>query len=89
MDQYRKWYHDNISQKIKERSWAYSGVPGRYIDIVNDVINVVAVHWVSDKIVSAVEINFCFSVLIMPSLVRNSSKDQRQSHGIVHRAGGI
>ncbi|KAK7458169.1 hypothetical protein VKT23_010077 [Stygiomarasmius scandens] len=50
MDQYRKWYHDNISQKINERSWTYSGVPGRYIDIVNDVINVVAVHWVSDKI---------------------------------------
>jgi len=59
MDQYRKWYHDNITQKISERSWTYAGVPGRYVDIVNDVVNVVAVHWVSEKIVCIILTHLC------------------------------
>ncbi|THV00228.1 heme peroxidase [Dendrothele bispora CBS 962.96] len=50
MDEYRKWYHDSIQQKIKEKSWSFSGLPGNYVDIVNDVINVVAVHWAADRI---------------------------------------
>ncbi|KAJ4490906.1 heme peroxidase [Lentinula aciculospora] len=49
LDSYRRWYRDNVIQRIKERSWTYDGVPGRYVDIVNDVINVTSVHWAADR----------------------------------------
>lgn len=52
LDVYRAWYRDNIAKKIKERSWQYDGVPGNYVDIVKDVINVVSVHWAADRLVS-------------------------------------
>jgi len=50
LDVYRAWYRDNIAKKIKERSWRYDGVPGNYVDIVKDVINVVSVHWAADRL---------------------------------------
>ncbi|KAJ3993518.1 heme peroxidase [Lentinula boryana] len=50
LDSYRTWYRENVIQKIKERSWTYDGVPGRYVDIVNDVINVTSVHWAADRL---------------------------------------
>ncbi|KAJ3844035.1 heme peroxidase [Lentinula raphanica] len=50
LDSYRRWYKENVTQRIKERSWVYDGVPGNYIDIVNDVINVTAVHWAADRL---------------------------------------
>ncbi|KAJ7448053.1 heme peroxidase [Mycena latifolia] len=45
---YREWYRNFVSQKIKERSWKYSGVSGNHIDIVKSVINSASVHWVAD-----------------------------------------
>ncbi|KAJ3760774.1 heme peroxidase [Lentinula raphanica] len=50
LDSYRRWYRENAIQRIKERSWVYDGVPGNYIDIVNDVINVTSVHWAADRL---------------------------------------
>ena len=29
----------------------YDGVPGTYVDIVRDVINIVSVHWAADRLV--------------------------------------
>jgi len=50
LDKYRDWYRDGIANKIKERSWKYDGVPGNYVDIVRDVINVISVHWAADRL---------------------------------------
>jgi len=49
LEEYRAWYRDSVVQKIKERSWKYEGVPGTYVDIVNDVINATSVHWAADR----------------------------------------
>lgn len=51
LDDYRAWYRDSVTQKIKERSWKYDGVPGNYVDIVTDVINATSVHWAADQMV--------------------------------------
>lgn len=48
LDKYRQWYRDQVTLRIKERSWKYDGVPGTYVDIVKDVINVTSVHWAAD-----------------------------------------
>lgn len=32
----------------------YDGVPGTYVDIVRDVINIVSVHWAADRLVSCI-----------------------------------
>ncbi|THV00227.1 heme peroxidase [Dendrothele bispora CBS 962.96] len=50
MDEYRQWYREKVQHAVETRSYTYNGVPGKYVDIVNDVINNVAVHWVADKI---------------------------------------
>jgi linoleate 10R-lipoxygenase len=50
LEKYRQWYKEGVAQRIKERSWTYDGVPGRYVDIVKDVINVVSVHWAADRL---------------------------------------
>ncbi|KAF8209473.1 heme peroxidase [Mycena galopus ATCC 62051] len=50
LSQYRTWYRDSVTQLIKERSWKYDGVPGNYIDIVKNVINVTSVHWAADRL---------------------------------------
>jgi hypothetical protein len=31
----------------------YDGVPGNYFDVVNDVINVLAVRWAAERLVSS------------------------------------
>ncbi|KAF8516240.1 heme peroxidase [Gautieria morchelliformis] len=48
--EYRTWYREQTAQRIKTRSWKYDGVPGTYVDIVNDVINNVSVHWAADRL---------------------------------------
>ncbi|KAJ3865441.1 heme peroxidase [Lentinula novae-zelandiae] len=50
LDSYRRWYRENAIQRIKEKSWTYDGVPGRYVDIVNDVINATSVRWAADRL---------------------------------------
>ena len=57
------WYRDSVIQKIKERSWKYDGVPGRYIDIVTQVINATSVHWAADRMASP----YCYTVLTFDS----------------------
>jgi hypothetical protein len=51
LDEYCAWYRLGVQRKIQERSWKYDGVPGTYVDIVKDVINVVSVHWAADRLV--------------------------------------
>ncbi|KAJ6589604.1 heme peroxidase [Mycena capillaripes] len=46
----RAWYRDFPTQKIKERSWKYHGVPGNYIDIVKSVINATLVYWAAERL---------------------------------------
>ncbi|KAJ6481195.1 heme peroxidase [Mycena vulgaris] len=46
---YRKWYRESITQRIKERSWKYNGVPGNYIDITKSV-NSVSVSWAAEQL---------------------------------------
>ncbi|KAJ7811064.1 hypothetical protein B0H14DRAFT_3755883 [Mycena olivaceomarginata] len=44
----KAWYRDFPTQKIREHSWKYHGVPGNYIDIVKSVINTTMVHWAAE-----------------------------------------
>ncbi|KAF9257871.1 heme peroxidase [Marasmius fiardii PR-910] len=48
LDTYAKWYKDGVTQRIANKSFTYDGVPGKYVDIVNDVINDAAIHWAAD-----------------------------------------
>ncbi|KAF9257706.1 heme peroxidase [Marasmius fiardii PR-910] len=48
LDSYTKWYKDGVTQRIAAKSFTYDGVPGKYIDIVNDVVNDAAIHWAAD-----------------------------------------
>ncbi|KAF8579879.1 heme peroxidase [Ramaria rubella] len=50
LTEYSEWYREQTKQKIQERSWKYDGVPGTYVDIVKDVINIVSVHWAADRL---------------------------------------
>jgi len=49
LDEYRAWYRDQTIKGIQEKSWTYEGVPGKYVDIVNDVINTTSVHWAAGR----------------------------------------
>ncbi|KAJ8518487.1 hypothetical protein ONZ45_g4459 [Pleurotus djamor] len=50
LDQYAAWYKAETAKMVKDRSWKYDGVPGKFVDIVNDVINMVAIHFVAEKL---------------------------------------
>ncbi|KAF7358979.1 Heme peroxidase [Mycena sanguinolenta] len=50
LSQYRAWYRDQVTQLIKERSWKYDGVPGNYVEVVRNVINVTSVRWAADRL---------------------------------------
>ncbi|KAJ7469076.1 heme peroxidase [Mycena latifolia] len=50
LEEYGAWFREFTTQKIKERSWKYDGVPGNYIDIVKSVINAAVVHWAADRL---------------------------------------
>ncbi|KAK7681445.1 hypothetical protein QCA50_015537 [Cerrena zonata] len=45
---YVDWYKKSTADLIKQHSYKISGVPGKRVDIVRDVINLVGVHWASD-----------------------------------------
>lgn len=59
MKEYTQWYKDTTIRLLNEKKFSYDGVPGTYVDIVRDVINLVSVHWVADKLV-----RICFSVVV-------------------------
>ncbi|RDB17409.1 Psi-producing oxygenase A [Hypsizygus marmoreus] len=44
------WFAASLKAKIHERSWRYPNVPGKHVDIVRDVINIVSVHFAADKL---------------------------------------
>ncbi|KAG7090385.1 hypothetical protein E1B28_009504 [Marasmius oreades] len=48
LDKYCKWYRDGVTQRITSKSFTYDGVPGKFVDIVNDVVNNAAIHWAAD-----------------------------------------
>ena len=45
------WYKNKTRELLKSKSVKYDGVPGTYVDIIRDVINLVSVHWAADKLV--------------------------------------
>ncbi|KAJ6500909.1 heme peroxidase [Mycena sanguinolenta] len=47
---YCAWYRDQVTQLIRERSWKYDGVPGNYVEVVRNVINVTSVRWAADRL---------------------------------------
>ena len=53
MTEYKQWYKETTIRLLNEKKFSYDGVPGTYVDIVRDVINLVSVHWVAEKLVSA------------------------------------
>jgi len=48
--QFAAWFATNITQKIEEKSWSHPNTPGRFVDIVRDVVNVVSTHVTADKL---------------------------------------
>ena len=36
---------------ISQKSLGYSGSKGKYVDVVNDIINLAPVHWIANEIV--------------------------------------
>ncbi|KAF9500697.1 heme peroxidase [Pleurotus eryngii] len=50
INQYAAWCRAETVKLIQERSWNYDGAPGTYVDIVNGVINNVAIHFSAEKI---------------------------------------
>lgn len=53
MAEYTQWFKEKTTSLLKEKQFSYDGVPGTYVDIVRDVINLVSVHWAAEKLVSA------------------------------------
>ncbi|KAL0059839.1 hypothetical protein AAF712_013376 [Marasmius tenuissimus] len=51
LDEYRKYYREGINERIAERSYTFPDVPGRYVDIVTDVVNNMSLHWAADRLV--------------------------------------
>ncbi|RDB14949.1 Psi-producing oxygenase A [Hypsizygus marmoreus] len=50
LSQHATWFASMVKAKIDEKSWTYPNVPGKYVDIVHDVLNAVAVHVTADKL---------------------------------------
>jgi len=50
LNQHAMWLGAATQAKIKEKTWKYNNVPGNYVDIVKDVINVVSCHVAADKL---------------------------------------
>ncbi|KAH8111877.1 heme peroxidase [Phellopilus nigrolimitatus] len=48
--QYVEWYKGKTRDLLKQKSFQYDGVPGTYVDIIKDVINLISVHWAADKL---------------------------------------
>lgn len=48
-----QWYKDTTTAMLKQYSYKYDGVPGTYVDIIKNVVNLVSVHWAADKLVCA------------------------------------
>ena len=53
MQEYTQWYKQMTTKLLNEKKFSYDGVPGTYVDIIRDVINLVSVHWAADKLVRA------------------------------------
>ena len=73
------------SQFIAEKSYQLDGVPGTRVDIICNVVNMVAVHWVADYLVNLPAT--CFSMVFADTVVpsdRHSTEDEGQQAGSVH-----
>ena len=88
-----EWFKNKTKEMLKEKSVKYDGVSGTYVDIIRDVINLVSVHWASDKLVSRifypVYLLGCLSYLFSLSTVRYPTQDKEESAWFVHGAGGV
>ncbi|KAG6810880.1 hypothetical protein H0H92_009972 [Tricholoma furcatifolium] len=45
-----RWVGASIVKQIKAKTWKYPDVPGNYVDVVKDVINIVSAHVSADKL---------------------------------------
>ncbi|KAL0959663.1 hypothetical protein HGRIS_011365 [Hohenbuehelia grisea] len=50
LDQYALWFREETAAKIQEKTRKLDGVPGLYVDIVKDVINMVACKFAAEKL---------------------------------------
>ncbi|SJL08734.1 related to Psi-producing oxygenase A [Armillaria ostoyae] len=48
---YVTWYGAKTLELLKKKSFRYPGLPGNYVDIIRDVINLVSAHWVSENLI--------------------------------------
>ena len=52
MDDAVAWFKQITHQSIDAHKFKYDGAQGTYIDIIKNVINLVATHWAADWLVS-------------------------------------
>lgn len=48
---YKEWYLGTVKGLVEQNSYKYRGRPGKTVDIVQEVINLAAVHWSADLLV--------------------------------------
>jgi hypothetical protein len=50
LNEHAAFFASTIKAKINEKVWSYTGVPGKYVDIVKDVIYPTVAHVAADKL---------------------------------------
>jgi len=50
LTQHAAWFAQAVKAKIREKTRHYPNVPGNYVDVVKDVINIVSAHVSADKL---------------------------------------
>lgn len=94
VDKSIQWYKEKTVAMLKQYSYSYDGVPGTYVDIIKNVVNLVSVHWAADKLVSALSptnriLNKYTECFLLVLTVWYPAEDGRESEGSVHGAGGV
>lgn len=48
---FKNWYREVTLDLLRKKSVVHTGVPGKYVDIIGNVINLVGVHWAAEHMV--------------------------------------
>lgn len=85
---YAKLYGDITEQLIKEKSVSLVGQASRSIDIVQNVLNLVPVHWIAHHVVRKFRLSMTDPCSRLPS-GWYSNENGIQSARATHRAGSV
>lgn len=83
-----EWYKEKTNSLIKQKSLSYDGVPGKYIDVIKNVINLAAIHFAADKLVSGI-LAYIVPSANTQSVVWDSFENGRQSQRTSNRTRSL